>query len=121
MEQVLADDRRAGAPPLGGQGERAGALQLGEEKALMRPYSSTPVLKGVYRKAGGELVIRVGSGRTRGNGFEREECRLRPGIWKKFPTVRLLRHWDRLPSEAVNVPTLEAFEARLDGAVSNLV
>jgi len=35
--------------------------------------------------------------------------------------VRAMRHGDRLPSEIVYVPSLEAFRARLDGAVSNLV
>jgi len=42
-----------------------------------------------------------------------------PGL--KFFTVRMVRHWNRLPSEVVDVPSLEAFKARLDGAVSNLV
>jgi len=32
-----------------------------------------------------------------------------------------VRHWNRLPSEAVNAQSLEPFKARLDGAVSNLV
>ena len=32
-----------------------------------------------------------------------------------------MRHWNKLPSEAVDAPSLEAFDARLDGAVSNLV
>ena len=31
------------------------------------------------------------------------------------------RHWHRLPREAVDAPSLEVFQARLDGAVSNLV
>jgi len=34
--------------------------------------------------------------------------------------VRVVRHWNRLPSEAVDAPCLEALKARLDGAVSNL-
>ena len=42
-------------------------------------------------------------------------------IRKKILTVRVVRHWDRLPSEVVDAPSLEAFKARLDGAVSNLV
>ena len=40
---------------------------------------------------------------------------------KKFFTVRAVRHWNRLPREDVDAPTLEAFKARLDGALSNLV
>ena len=40
---------------------------------------------------------------------------------KKFFTARVVRHWSRLPSEAVNAPSLEVFKARLDGAVSNLL
>jgi len=35
-------------------------------------------------------------------------------------TVRVVRHWNRLPREAVDAPYLEALKARLDGAVSNL-
>jgi len=35
--------------------------------------------------------------------------------------MRVVRRWNRLPSEAVDAPSLEAFKARLDGAVSNLV
>ncbi|KFQ92195.1 hypothetical protein Y956_00149, partial [Nipponia nippon] len=42
-------------------------------------------------------------------------------IRKKFFTVRVVRHWSRLPREAVDAPSLAVFEARLDGALSNLV
>ena len=69
----------------------------------------------------GELVTRAGSDWTRGNGFEVGECRLRAATGKRFLTVRLVRHWERLTSEVVTVPSLEAFKARLDGAVSSLV
>ena len=34
--------------------------------------------------------------------------------------MRVVRHWNRLPNEAVDAPSLETFKARLDGAVSNL-
>ena len=57
----------------------------------------------------------------RGNGFKLEEGRFRPGMRKKFFTVRVVSHWNRLPSEVVNALSVEAFEARLDGALSNLV
>jgi len=38
---------------------------------------------------------------------------------KKLFTVRVMRHWNRLPG--VDAPSLELFKARLDGTVSNLV
>ena len=33
----------------------------------------------------------------------------------------VVRHWHRLPREAVAAPSLAVFKARLDGALSNLV
>ena len=42
-------------------------------------------------------------------------------IRKKFFTVRVVRHWNRLPIKVVNAASLEAFKARLDGALCNLV
>ena len=42
-------------------------------------------------------------------------------IRKKFPIVRVVRHWHRLPREVVDAPYLETLKARLSGAVSNLI
>ncbi|KFP46172.1 hypothetical protein N323_09029, partial [Cathartes aura] len=55
------------------------------------------------------------------NGFKLKEDRFRLDIKKKFFTVRVVRHWNRLPSEVVDAPSLEVFKARLDRALSNLV
>jgi len=57
----------------------------------------------------------------RGNGFKLEEGRFRLHISKKFFIVRVMRHQNRLPSKVVYAPSLEAFKARLDGALSSLV
>jgi len=35
--------------------------------------------------------------------------------------MRVVRHWNRLLREIVDVPSLELFRVRLDGALSNLV
>ncbi|KFR10445.1 hypothetical protein N306_14325, partial [Opisthocomus hoazin] len=55
------------------------------------------------------------------NGFKLREGRFRPDIRKKFFTVRVVKHWNRLSREIVEAPSLETFKARLDGALSNLV
>ncbi|KFO60062.1 hypothetical protein N302_10787, partial [Corvus brachyrhynchos] len=47
--------------------------------------------------------------------------RFRLDVRRKIFTVRVARHWHRLPREAVDVPSLEVFKARLDGALSTLV
>ncbi|KFP69203.1 hypothetical protein N310_01657, partial [Acanthisitta chloris] len=48
------------------------------------------------------------------------ESRFRLDIRKKLFSVRVVRHWHRLPREAVDAPSLEVFNAGLDGALSNL-
>ncbi|PKU48315.1 hypothetical protein llap_1417 [Limosa lapponica baueri] len=78
-------------------------------------------LKGAYRRDGEGLFVRKCSDRTRGNSFKLKEGRFRLDIRKKLFTVRAVRHWKRLPREAVDAPSLEVFKTRLDGAVSNLV
>ncbi|KFZ64638.1 hypothetical protein N321_03496, partial [Antrostomus carolinensis] len=55
------------------------------------------------------------------NGFKLEEGRFRLYIRKKFFSVRVVRHWNRLLKEAVDAPSLETFKVRLDGALSNLI
>jgi len=42
-------------------------------------------------------------------------------IRKKVFSIRMVRHWNRLPREVVNAPSLEIDKVRLDGALSNLI
>ncbi|KFO75335.1 hypothetical protein N303_08495, partial [Cuculus canorus] len=55
------------------------------------------------------------------NGFKLERGRFRLDIRIIFFTMRVVRHWPRLPREAVAAPSLEVFKARLDGALGSLV
>jgi len=78
-------------------------------------------LKRVCKKAGEGLFTRVCSDSTRGNGFKLKEGTFRLDTRKKLFTMMVVRHWNRLPREVVDAPSLEVFKARLDGALSSLV
>lgn len=39
---------------------------------------------------------------------------------KKFFILRVVRHWHSLPREAMAVPSLEALQVKLAGALSNV-
>ncbi|KFQ12695.1 hypothetical protein N330_02425, partial [Leptosomus discolor] len=55
------------------------------------------------------------------NGWKLGEGRFRLDTRKKFFTPRVVRHWNRLPKEVVDAPSLAVFKARLNGTLGNLV
>jgi len=76
--------------------------------------------KGAYRKDGEGLFTRAYSDRARGNGSKVKEGRFRSDIRNKFFTLRVVRHWHRLPREVVHASSFREFKVELDGALSNL-
>ncbi|KAK4831436.1 hypothetical protein QYF61_017567, partial [Mycteria americana] len=106
MEHLLYEDRL----------KELGLFSLEKRRLQGDLTAAFQYLKGACRKAGEGLFTRACSDRTRGNGFK-----VKGDTRKKFFTMRVARHWNRLPREVVDAPSLEAFKARLDGALSNLV
>ena len=72
---------------------------------MWRPQSSFHCLKGAYKDAGDSLFIRDCSDRTRGDGVKLKQGKFRLDIRQKFFTVRVVRHWNRLPKAVVNAPS----------------
>ncbi|KGL73325.1 hypothetical protein N309_02710, partial [Tinamus guttatus] len=73
-----------------------------------------------YLKGGREedgLSSLVATDRTRGNGHKLKPQKFHRILRKNFLTVRVPEHWNRLPREVVESPSLEIFQTRLDAVL----
>lgn len=59
--------------------------------------------------------------RTRGICLKLRQGRCRLGIRISFSSVRVIRHWNRLPREVTDSPALEVFKGYLDLVLSDVV
>jgi len=119
---------------------RATPLVAGLEGMSSEEWLGTPVLSGLERRRlRGDLIAphsfpRRGSGegdpelfslgsrdRTRGNGSKLHQGTFRLGMRKHFFAERVVRHWKRLPREAVDAPGLSVLKRHLDNALHNML
>jgi len=85
------------------------------------PINAYKYLKGGCQEDGARHFSVVPSNKTRNNGHNLKHSKFRLNMRKNFFHLWVTEHWNMLPREVVESPSLEIYKTRLDTVVCSLL
>ena len=112
------DAQRAGAPLIEDRLRELGLFSLEKRRLWGDLIVAGLYLEGAYKQEGSDCVQSL-MGTGQGNGFKVKERRCGLAVRKQSCCQRAVRRWHCCP-ESCGAPSLQALEARWDGALGSL-